>query len=149
LYRYIVHCMHGKNRSVAATVSYLVLHRGAQLEAAYDHVKKLRHQAHVRERNTFHRELTLIAEGADLPAGALPGAGVLKKSDAGRPRQQDWGDRDESGGGGEGSGGGGGSGSGSGEGRGGDIASNVDEEEAAVAAAMGEAMGELALGAST
>lgn len=76
-HRVFVHCMHGKNRSVAAAVAYLVLHRGVPLDAAYRHVKHLRRQANVGERNTFHRELARIAkgEGGDTSsAGALASA---------------------------------------------------------------------------
>ena len=71
-HRVFVHCMHGKNRSVAATVAYLVMHRGVGLEEAWEHVKRLRHQANVRTRNTFHRELARIASGKDLPPGCAP-----------------------------------------------------------------------------
>ena len=59
-----VHCAHGRQRSAAAVASFLVIHKGLPLRDAWAAVAALRPCAHVGERNTFAREVHMLATEA-------------------------------------------------------------------------------------
>ena len=79
--------------AICSRLFLLLIHRGLKLDAAWDAVKRLRRQANVRERNTFHRELALMAEVA--------AAGVKLQrttADVEDCPVSSWGDEDDGGG---------------------------------------------------
>ncbi len=55
-----VHCMRGRNRSVACVAAYLVMFKRLDSNEAWDAIQDLRPVANVKDKNTFSREIENI-----------------------------------------------------------------------------------------